>query len=435
MWKREKMKNLQKLTIIICAVAFCVQLAFVSPASAQNTNETERQRLDRVMDPNTNVEEFRQEFAAYLADMQDAVSKLKTNPAIQSKLQQSGINSGEMFANLSRQLDEMRPEDLSKMREIYAKFPGWRDSARTLRNIAAPEMQQKFGLTRKNRKGTTAGTGNAADGFIIEDYCPNESSIPSILDLAALQAILIIADGVMEAFPTDGFTVAARLIPIAARVIAEQILLAGQTQRDLYDDCTGASKEDIEGIVGDAKTETIENSDSNKSDIIDNANQNESKLSTELGDAKTAIINNDNTNKTTIVNNDNANKTAIINNDNANTATLNTAITNAKNEIIANANANKEELRLLILRTQIEADLSTESSGVKVGAYLLPTARGGYLDMVQQLVTQTLANVRAAGGSIGTAQSFLDTANSQKAAGNFKGAYDNYRRAYKTALQ
>ena len=107
----------------------------------------------------------------------------------------------------------------------------------------------------------------------------------------------------------------------------------------------------------------------------------------------------------------NANKTAIVDNDNANTLALND----------------------LILRSQIEADLATESNGVKVAWYVTPTANGGKLDLVKQIVTLTLANIQAAGGSIGNAQSFLDKANADKAAGNFKSAYDNYRKAYKAA--
>ena len=134
------------------------------------------------------------------------------------------------------------------------------------------------------------------------------------------------------------------------------------------------------------------------------------------------IVNNDNVNTTTIVNNDNTNKTQIINNDNANFAA-----------IIANANANKNELRDLILRTQIEADLSTEANAVTVALYALPAAQGGYLDLVKTIVTETLAKVAAAGGSITNAQPFLNDANAAKAAGDFKTAYSLYRKAYKAA--
>jgi hypothetical protein len=136
----------------------------------------------------------------------------------------------------------------------------------------------------------------------------------------------------------------------------------------------------------------------------------------------TAIINNDNTNTSSIITNDNTNTTAIINNDNANTAT-----------IIANANANKNELRDLILRTQIEADMAMTDSAAVVALYEIPTARGGYLDLVQFIVTDTIAKVLAAGGTVGNAQQMLNDANAAKAAGHFKLAYATYRKAYKAA--
>jgi hypothetical protein len=137
---------------------------------------------------------------------------------------------------------------------------------------------------------------------------------------------------------------------------------------------------------------------------------------------RTAIENNDNTNTATIVTNDNTNTTTIVTNDNANTAL-----------IINNANANKNELRDLILRTQIEADLAMADSAVVVALYETPNANGGYLDLVKTIVTETLANVQAAGGSIGNAQGFLNSANAANAAGNFKTAYALYRKAYKAA--
>lgn len=136
----------------------------------------------------------------------------------------------------------------------------------------------------------------------------------------------------------------------------------------------------------------------------------------------TTIVNNDDANRTAIVNNDNANTTTIVNNDNANTAA-----------IISNANANKNELRDLILRTQIEADLAMADSAVVVALYEIPNANGGYLDLVKMIVTDTLARVEAAGGSVSNAQAFLNSANAANAAGNFKTAYALYRKAYKAA--
>jgi hypothetical protein len=158
-------------------------------------------------------------------------------------------------------------------------------------------------------------------------------------------------------------------------------------------------------------TTIVNNDNTNTANIVGNDNTNTAN-----------IVSNDNTNTANIVSNDNANRTLIINNDNANLAT-----------IISNANANKNELRDLILRTQIEADLATEASAVTVALYALPAAQGGYLDLVKTIVTETIAKIQAAGGSISNAQAFLSDANAAKAAGDFKTAYSLYRKAYKAA--
>jgi hypothetical protein len=148
---------------------------------------------------------------------------------------------------------------------------------------------------------------------------------------------------------------------------------------------------------------------------------------------KTTIVDNDNTNTTNIIANANANKGDVIVNANSNTTAITTAIANVQTAIINNANANKNELRDLILRTQIEADLAEPDSAVPVTLYMTPTANGGYLDLVQTILTQTLANIQAAGGDVSGAQSFLAQANAAKAAGQFKNAYALYRKAYKSA--
>ena len=147
------------------------------------------------------------------------------------------------------------------------------------------------------------------------------------------------------------------------------------------------------------------------STVVNNSNAN-----------RISIINNDNTNAAAIIANDNANRTSIINNDNTNTAT-----------ILTNATANKNELRDLVLRTQIEADLSVADGAAVVALFELPNANGGYLDLVTALVTETIADVLAAGGTVSIAQAALTSANTAKAAGDFKTAYALYRKAYKAA--
>jgi hypothetical protein len=164
---------------------------------------------------------------------------------------------------------------------------------------------------------------------------------------------------------------------------------------------------DLEGAI----TTIVATSNANTTTIVNNDNANAA-----------TIVNNDNSNTATIVANDNANTVTIVTNDNANTAT-----------ILTNANANKNELRDLILRTQIEADLAMVDGAAVAALYELPDAHGGYLDLVTTIVTESIANVQAAGGSIRNAQATLVDANAAKAAGQFKTAYALYRRAYKAA--
>jgi hypothetical protein len=158
-----------------------------------------------------------------------------------------------------------------------------------------------------------------------------------------------------------------------------------------------------------------------------------SHLHDDLSGGVTTIVNTSNANTTAIVNNDNANAAGIISNNNANTATI-VANDNANTAaIITDANANRDELRNLILRTQIEADLAMVDGAAVAALYEIPNSQGGYLDLVTAIVTQTIVNIQVAGSGVGNALATLNRANAVKAAGDFKTAYALYRRAYKTA--
>ena len=130
--------------------------------------------------------------------------------------------------------------------------------------------------------------------------------------------------------------------------------------------------------------------------------------------------------------NDNTNKTAIVNNDNTNTTTILTAIANSQTAINNNTNAGKNELRDLILRTQIEANLADEGGNHFIGLYIMPSANGGYLELVRSIVVDTIAKL--AGKHTADANKWLAQGDAQKAAGNFKEAYEAYRKAYLAAV-
>ncbi|NOT46136.1 MAG: hypothetical protein HOP17_00095 [Acidobacteria bacterium] len=476
------MNNLRGFLIGSFALLLALQLAAVSSVSAQDIDrEAERQRVSAVVDSKGNPEEFRQEMSNYLSEMEGVLVRFQKFPAVSSQFGKDGLDPIAALRHARTNLADSSVEDLVKMRAVYAKFPGWRDAPRSLNSIVE-RLEQ-------NRKTAGKSGGGGIDNVITPDACPDLSGTPSFADIAITEGFLIAAEAVMEGFPTDGLTILARLIPIAARAALQASLLAENTLRSQYDDCHGLSSTDVQGIVDGAKTEIVNNDNSNRDTFLNSLSSSTTSINNNVTNSKNEVINNDNSNKTmittaitnaqtsinntstgntttittaitnaqnTIVNNDNSNKTMIVNNDNSNALTLNTNLTNAKNMIIANDNTNTTNivnndntnrtliinndnsnttaLNDLILRSQIEADLATESNSVKVGWYMTPTANGGKLDLVQQIVTLTLSNIVAAGGSIGNAQMFLDRANADKAAGNFKSAYDNYRKAYKAAV-
>jgi len=148
-----------------------------------------------------------------------------------------------------------------------------------------------------------------------------------------------------------------------------------------------------------------------------------------------SIIANTNTKASSIITNDNTNKAAIISNDNTNTTTITTAIANAVTTLSSNSGSTQNQVRDLILNTQIEAELARDTGTTPVASYELPASAGGQLDKVRAIVAQTITNVLAAGGSVGSAQSLLAQGDQQKAAGQFKSAYDSYRKAYQLAAR
>jgi hypothetical protein len=320
----------------------------------------------------------------------------------------------------------------------------------------------------------------------VDPYCDD---IPTTAEYKAALIGLIVAEGVRDAAQNGcnevivavGFGGNGRLACLITDAIYIGVKAATFDTTFCYDDYTGAltaanysrldhihedleevkssNSESFNNILNNAATNTttlttaitnakntiVNNDNSNKDTIISNATQNTTTITTTVTDAKTTIVNNDNQNaatlntnltnaKNTIIANDNTNTTNIVNNDNTNTTNIVNNDNANKTAIVNNDNANTLALNDLILRSQIEADLAMESNAVKVGWYMTPTANGGKLDLVKQIVTLTLANIQAAGGSIGNAQSFLNQANADKAAGNFKSAYDNYRKAYKAAV-
>jgi hypothetical protein len=406
--KGENMNYLSRLSLSFIGLAFLTQILFVAPVAAQNVRQQERERLSKIMNPAADVEEFRQEFANYLTEMEGAMRLFGEIKAVREQWNRSGLRPIEMFVQAKRRVSEMSAEDLTAMRAAYAKVSRWRDVPENIKSLLKPEFRQKLEIRLANKGGggaTAEVDDNCADGI---------NANISNTDIAIAEAFRIAAEAAQDVIPAPF-----NFIAVAATAATKGVTLALQTLKNIKDDCQGDEFE--AAIQNQVATSTT-------------------TITTAISSAQTTIVNNDNANTTTIVNNDNTNKDTIVNNDNANTAALTLLINTVRTQIIDNANANRDFLKNLILRTQIEADLASTDGSVFVALYETPSSvctpsaatpptQCGLLDLVRTIVRETIANV----GAGTNAQSFFDAGDAHRAAGRFKQAYASYRQAYKAA--
>ena len=305
------------------------------------------------------------------------------------------------------------------------------------------------------------------------DTCdPGPGTPLGVTDVQIAKGVALAGEIAMEYIPSDSLptNVIVRSVATSVWAAASIALLVLESLNAVESECLAAKFEQSVSTsltnIGNSFSDITSAINGSKTDIINNSNVNLNRLITAIDESKNAIINNSNVNldttltsvtnsKTAVINNANANlstvlaaisnsKTEVINNANANLTTVVTSINNSRNEVINNANANlgtivtaidaaKGEIKDLLLRTQIMADLAEADSATPVAWYLTPSDKGGHLDLVRSIVAETIANIQAASGNTGQAQSFLTQGDAYKAAGNFKAAYASYRRAFKQA--
>jgi hypothetical protein len=245
-----------------------------------------------------------------------------------------------------------------------------------------------------------------------------------------------------------------------ACIVTDTIYVAAHAANQAIHFCD----DDYAGAVGEASFERLEHIHSDLENSVANDNTNTAHITSDAATNTTHIISDAATNTTHIISdaainkkaitdNDNTNKNTIVANDDAHFVSLTNLINATRTAIINNANDNKDEVKNLLLRTQIEADLSSTDSSVTVALYETPSnvclpslndkglaqlaasfgapapTQCGLLDMVRSIVRDTIANVGTGTG----AQAFFNSAVAQQSAGKYKAAYALYRQAYKAA--
>ena len=387
------------------------KMAMSGIMNADGRKEFSREELDQMRSALLDLVESNRELAALFP----AIAAAKTGNDAAGKVSE--------YDAVRKQIQEMTDKDLTTLRSVMNPAPMREKLARSRAVIA------EF-MTTSNTTGLPG----------INSYCgaPVSSSV-----IAAADAVYFIAesvrdiaqDGCNEVIVILGEGGNGRLLCLvtdAVYIIAKGVYAGVHFCDDDYAASVGEANYDRLGHIHSDLEASVAADDANRTTIVNNDNTN-----------KDTIVNNDNTNKNTIVANDNTNKTTIVNNDNTNTANLTALITAALNAIITNANANKDELKFLVLRTQIEADLAAADSATPVALYQTPSTtcttpsvpnpltQCGYLDLVAAIVRETITN--QGGPNMAAAQALLVQGDTQRLAGQFRAAYTTYRKAYKTS--
>jgi hypothetical protein len=84
-----------------------------------------------------------------------------------------------------------------------------------------------------------------------------------------------------------------------------------------------------------------------------------------------------------------------------------------------------------ILRVEIEKSMLLHD---RISYFYLPAAFGGRLELVREIVVETIVQNQAAGIDVGGAPASVAAGDADYANGDWKGAYDEYQRAYRTVV-
>ncbi|HXI94109.1 MAG TPA: hypothetical protein VNO24_29400 [Blastocatellia bacterium] len=418
------MKSFAFRRYLLCVLALvaAAHLTVINPAFARATQL-------RTDGPQAQVEYSADELQGLRATLLDVVDAVKE----MAGLLPDNTKSLERIEELRSQVEQFSAKDLTTFRR--AIDPSKFDSAgvaRARQSLADRKGSESF-LASKRRASQNSDVAPLSAGFpsvpvfgntrLSDDeifavdtvYLTAESLAVSIKD-ACLQTVVVLGEG--------GNTSTACIISDGVFFIAKAVWAAIHMNEDHI---TTANVDTSYARLGHIHTDlenSVANDNTNAAGIKGNTDSNAASIKANTDSKAASIISNANSNTTTITNNANSNASSIL-----------TAISGAATSITSGSSSGQTQVKDLIVDTQIEADLARDTASTPVARYLIPSSAGGLLDRVRSVVVQTITVVQAAGGTTGTAQSFVTQGDQYKAAGQFKQAYDSYRRAYQMAAR
>ena len=380
-----------------------------------------------------------------LNGLRGVVIQMRANPATAKSLSSTGTNLLPMIAAAKQEVARLDRTELGQLRASLNRDPNWQQAPRILSAAVAMAESQPApkGASGPGMLAVTTGSGtftddcaSAGDPYLL---------VPGVLAAnqvqSALQAAALSAPGVLAIAPFIGAPTGIRLGLMVAWGVANGIYMALAQTLEVAVDCA-------ETAFSNLQESTLSHDPANSGTVVPTSTQfSIDRLIAKAGDTQAAIT----AVKTTV----DTVKTQADSVDTAVTAlnnilnditdrveevqfglqTLQTRVTILRNTevtILKKADTlivNLGTFEKLQLRMQIEQNLD-KNDEAPVGLFQLPAAFGGYLEFVKSIVTETLAKRAAVGNPSAQAMAFLVSANAAFAAGEYKTAYVNYRKAY-----
>jgi hypothetical protein len=358
----------------------------------------------------TSQAEFRRQLTTYLAQMEQVATMLRASPQGRAAFARLGIDAPRALAQARHVLPRLTPSQLALLQQAYAATPGWQQQPRLLREIL---LRHGF-----SPRGTFTTQG-------VDENCdPGPGTPLGITDVFIAKGVALAANLVMEGFPTDGLTILARLIPIAAWGVAEAAVLVLEGLNAVEAECNGAKLEHFTRTQLDVQVSTRASQVS-----LDSLTVNFNSLSTLIGSRLDVAVSTRATQ---------ASLDAFHSEFTANATVVNTKL-DAVSSSLVSAHQKLDNLATLVmsgqqlqLRLEIEADLS-EPGNHPVALFELPASAGGHLDFTREIVVDTIAKMQAAGQSVGNANAHLAAGDAAVAKGDYRDAYAAYGKAYRAA--
>ena len=382
-------------TLMLTTVAIALPLA----ASASSSTGSESK----------DTAAFRKEFVSYLTQMQQVGAMLRSSPRGRAALSQQGVTTSSL-ARSRDAIQHMTPSELAVLQKAFASVPNWQSHPRVL----------KAALRRNGF--SPNGTSRA---FAVGPDCdPGPGTPLGITDWYIAVGVALALEIAHEAIPDDIVTSPLQIAAAGLWGVAATAALVLESLNGVENECNDAKLEDFTRTQLDVAVSTRATQTS-----VDAFTATLNNLSTLVNSRLDVAVSSRATQ--TSVNNVQTSVTVFHNEFTANATVVNNKL-DAANTKLDSLAITVSDQGALNLRIHIEDDLA-DPGNHPLALFEVPEANGGHLNLVRSIVADTIANMQATGQGVGNAQAFLAAGDAAKSAGNYKGAYANYGKAYRAA--